>query len=64
MAVYTNPHEKFVKCLIRIEDIDCADTRLTTSEADWLMVGYAVAQDVDAVKFIENEGVVVLDSRR
>ncbi len=64
MAVYSHPHEKFVKCLIRIEDIDSADARLTAGETDRLMVGDAVAQDVDAVKLIEHEGVVILNSRR
>ena len=64
MAVYPHPHEKFVKCLIRIEDIDSADARLTASETNRLMVGYAVSQDVDSVKLIEHESVVLLNSRR
>ena len=64
MAVYPHPHEKFVKRLIRIEDIDSADARLTASETNRLMVGYAVSQDVDSVKLIEHESVVILNSRR
>ena len=64
MAVYPHPHEKFVKCLICIEDIDSADARLAASKANWLMVGYAVSQNVDAIKFIEHESIVILNSRR
>lgn len=64
MAVYPHPHEKFVKCLIRIEDIDSTDARLTAGKANRLMVGYAVSQYVDAVKLIEHESVVILNSRR
>lgn len=64
MAVYPHPHEKFVKRLIRIEDIDSADARLTAGKANRLMVGYAVSQYVDAVKLIEHESVVILNSRR
>lgn len=64
MAVYPHPHEQLVKCLILIEDIDSADARLTAGKTDWLMVGYTVAQNVDAAKLIEYESVVVLNSHR
>lgn len=64
MAVYSHPHEKLVKRLIRIEDIDSADARLTAGKANRLMVGDAVSQYVDAVKLIEHESVVILNSRR
>lgn len=64
MAIYPHPHKQLVKCLISIEYICSAYAWLTASEADRLMMSYAISQNVDAIKFIEHESVVVLNGRR
>lgn len=61
MAVYPHPHKKLVQVLISIEDVCSADLRLFPGKTYRLMVGYAVSQNVDAIKFVEYIGIIVLN---
>ena len=61
MAVYTHPHKQLMQVLISVENVGCADLGLSPCETDRLMVGYSVPEDIDAIKFIEHIGIVVLN---
>lgn len=61
MTVYAHPHKQLMKILISIEDVCCSDLGLSSRKTDRLMVRYSVSEDIDAVKFIEHIGIVVLN---
>lgn len=61
MTVDAHPHKQLMKILISIEDVCCSDLRLSSRKTDRLMVRYSVSEDIDAVKFIEHIGIVVLN---
>lgn len=64
MAVNTHPHKKFMQILVGVENVRRADLRLSSGKTYRFMVRDAVAQNIDAVKFVEHIGVVVLDFSR
>lgn len=53
-----------MQVLISVEDIGVADLGLSSRKADGFMVRYSVSEDIDAVKFIEHIGIVVLNFYR
>ena len=61
MTVDAHPHKQLMKILISIEDVRGSDLGLSSRKTDRLMVRYSVSEDIDAVKFIEHIGIVVLD---
>lgn len=61
MTVDAHPHKQLMKILISVEDVCCSDLRLSSRKTDRLMVRYSVSEDIDAVKFIEHIGIVVLN---
>ena len=60
MAIDAHPHKQLMKILISIEDVCCSDLRLSSRKTDRLMVRYSVSEDIDAVKFIEHIGIILL----
>lgn len=64
MAVYAHPHKQLMQVLISVEDIGGTDLGLSSRKADGFMVRYSVSEDIDAVKFIEHIGIVVLNFYR
>lgn len=61
MTVDAHPHKQFMKILISIEDVRGSDLGLSSRKTDRLMVRYSVSEDIDAVKFIEHIGIVILN---
>lgn len=49
-----------MQVLISVENINGTDLGLSSRKTDRLMMRYSVAEDIDAVKFIEHIGIVVL----
>ena len=64
LAVDAHPREKGLDFLILVEDEPCIDDGLLQEKADGLVVGDAIAEGVNLVKFVENVRVVVLHLRR
>ena len=64
LAVDAHPREKGLDFLILVEDEPCVDDGLLQEETDRLVVGDAIAERVNLVKFVEDVRVVVLHLRR
>lgn len=60
MAVNAHPHKESVQFLICVEDIRCTDCWLPECKTYRFMMSDAVTQYIDAVKFVEHEGVIIL----
>lgn len=60
MTIYTHPHKQLMQVLISVENISGTNLGLSSRKTDRLMVRYSVSEDIDAVKFIEHIGIVVL----
>ena len=60
MAIDTHPHKQLMQVLISVEDIGGADLGLSSRKTDRFVVRYSISKDIDAVKFIEHIGIVVL----
>ena len=63
LAVDAHPREKGLDFLILVEDEPCVDDGLLQEETDRLVVGDAIAEGVNLVKFVEDVRVVVLHLR-
>lgn len=61
MAVDSHPQKQLMQVLIGVEDIGGTDLMLSSRKTDRFMMRYSVSEDIDAVKFIEHIGIVVLD---